>query len=375
LLAGADAPILQPIATGLNSPVYVAHAGDGSGAIYILEQAGRILRMAPDAAEPALFLDIQDRVVSGGEMGLLSVAFHPRFAENGRFFVNYTTKKDNQLWTIVSEYRLQGGVAGREERTIIAIQQPFSNHNGGQLQFGPDGYLYIGMGDGGAAGDPFGHGQNLDTLLGKMLRLDVDNAAEGSAYAAPKDNPFVAKDGADEIWAYGLRNPWRFSFDRASGRLFTADVGQNHLEEVDIIVRGGNYGWNVLEASRCFPPTKLSCRRDGMVMPIAEYGRSEGISVTGGYVYRGAALPALNGAYVFGDFGSGAIWTLREGPEGEWARDLLLESPQPISSFGEDEAGEIYVVGYEGTVFRLAPAAPLPPPPAPPPAPDAPPAP
>ena len=207
------------------------------------------------------------------------------------------------------------------------------------------------MGDGGGAGDPMRQGQNLRTFLGKILRIDV-NAAQG--YGIPKDNPFTGGP-APEIWALGLRNPWRFSFDRATGRLFAGDVGQYHYEEVDVIEPGGNYGWNHMEGMHCFPPPATVCATAGMILPIAEYPRTDGISITGGYVYRGQVLPELDGVYVFGDFGSASVWGLRETGESQWQRETLAQSPQPISSFGEDVDGELYVVGYEGTIYRLDP--------------------
>ena len=346
---------LTPVVSDLKDPVYLTHAGDGSGRLFIVEQAGRIRVLRGGVLDPQPFLDIRERVVSGGEMGLLSVAFHPRFSRNGRLFVDYTGQVNGQLATVIAEYRVTPDVPDRalpEARVLLTIRQPFANHNGGQLQFGPDGYLYIGMGDGGSAGDPYGNGQNLAVLLGKMLRIDVDGQAP---YAIPPDNPFAGGGGAAEIWAYGLRNPWRFSFDRGTSRLFAADVGQDSWEEIDLIVRGGNYGWNRMEGPACFPPQQ-TCNKKSFIAPIAWYGRAAGISVTGGYVYRGNALPALQGTYLFGDYGSSRIWALTEGPPGtRWDVAELLTAPQPISSFGEDEAGEVYVVGYAGTIFRIEP--------------------
>ena len=277
----STAPVrLQPLATGLESPVYVTHAGDGSGRLFVVEQAGviRIIRNGRLLARP--FLDVRSRVISGGEMGLLSVAFHPQYASNGRFFVNYTANSDS-LRTVIAEYRVSDApdVAGRAERVLLEIAQPYRNHNGGLNLFGPDGMLYIGMGDGGSGGDPHNNGQRLDTLLGKLLRLDVNGEAP---YGVPRDNPFVGRAGArGEIWAYGLRNPWRFSFDRATGRLFLADVGQNRWEEIDLLEKGGNYGWRLMEGAHCFNP-ETGCSTTGLILPIAEYGRELGCSVTGG---------------------------------------------------------------------------------------------
>jgi glucose/arabinose dehydrogenase len=234
---------------------------------------------------------------------------------------------------------------------LLTVDQPFENHNGGQIQFGPDGFLYIGFGDGGGGGDPAGNGQNLGTLLGKILRIDVESSQH---YAVPPDNPFVGQAGIrPEIWAFGFRNPWRFSFDRSMGRLFVADVGQASFEEVELVAKGANYGWNVMEGAHCYPPPSTGCNTSGLELPIAEYSHSEGSSITGGYVYRGTANQELRGRYVFGDFGSGRIWQLRETSPGTWTRSLLLDTDLNISCFGLDSTGEILVVDYGGNVFRL----------------------
>ena len=361
---GVDVPTGDPpsiglelLADGFSNPVYLAHAGDGTGRLFVVEQPGvlRILDSERGIGEEP-FLDIRPRVRSGGERGLLSVAFHPQYRENGRFFVNYTREPDGV--TVVAEYRVSGDpnrADPQSERIILTIEQPFPNHNGGQLQFGPDGMLYLGMGDGGAAGDPLGHGQNLSTLLGALLRVDVDS---GEPYAIPEDNPFVGRAGArPEIWAYGLRNPWRFSFDRCDGRLFLADVGQDRWEEVDLIRKGGNYGWNVMEGAHCFRPP-VGCRTEGLELPIAEYDHSLGCSITGGYVYRGTQIPGLIGRYLFGDFCSGRIWALTPlVPDAyrleDWRMDELLDTTLSISSFGEDEAGELYVLDLNGAIYRF----------------------
>ncbi len=343
---------LQKFIDGLTRPVYLAHAGDGSGRLFVVEQAGviRIVRDGKISATP--FLDIRDRVESGGEKGLLSVAFHPNYKENGRFFVNYTGRKDGALKTIIAEYKVSPSnpdVADRVEKIILEIEQPFANHNGGLNKFGPDGFLYIGMGDGGAAGDPFNFAQNLESLLGKFLRIDI----EKEPYAIPQDNPFVGRANTQgEIWAYGLRNPWRFSFDRCTGRLFAGDVGQNRIEEIDLIEKGKNYGWRIMEGSQCFEPS-TGCNTQGLELPIAEYDHSLGCSVTGGYVYRGTQYPALIGHYLFGDYCSGRIWSLTEDPQGRWTMRQLIDSPFSISSFGEDEQGELYVIHYGGAVHRV----------------------
>ncbi len=354
--ADAAAIELELFLDGLSSPVYLTHAGDGSDRLFVVEQRGTIRVYEQGALRAQPFLDIRDRVRFGGERGLLSVAFHPQYAENGRFFVNYTRQPDGA--TVVAEYRVSDHPNAAErgsERVVLVIEQPFPNHNGGQLQFGPDGKLYIGVGDGGAAGDPLGHGQNLNTLLGALLRIDVDGQ---EPYTLPMDNPFVGQVGArGEIWAYGLRNPWRFSFDRCTRRLLLADVGQDRWEEVDLIEKGGNYGWNVMEGVHCFrPPT--GCRTEGLELPIAEYDHSRGCSITGGYVYRGTRIPGLIGRYVFGDFCSGRIWALTPlAPDAwradEWRMDELLDTPLNISSFGEDEAGELYVLDLNGAIYRF----------------------
>ncbi|MCZ6491783.1 MAG: PQQ-dependent sugar dehydrogenase, partial [Acidobacteria bacterium] len=240
-----------------------------------------------------------------------------------------------------------------------SFRQPFSNHNGGMIAFGPDGFVYIATGDGGSGGDPQGNGQNLETLLGKILRIDID-ADAGSLFTVPPDNPFVGNPGREEVWAYGLRNPWRFSFDRMTGRMFAADVGQNSREEVDVIVKGGNYGWNTMEGTLCFSPPS-NCNTAGLILPIDEYGRDLGFSVTGGYVYRGPSAPSLWGKYVFADFGSGRLWALTEVSPGQWQREQLLETGLSISSFGEDDGAEVYVVDLGGSVWRIVePGAPQP---------------
>lgn len=344
---------LQKLADGFTRPVYLTHAGDGSGRLFVVEQAGRILIVRDGKALSTPFLDIRDRIESGGEKGLLSVAFHPQYRENGRFFVNYTARKEGALKTIIAEYRVSSNspdLADRTERIILEIEQPFGNHNGGLNKFGPDGFLYIGLGDGGAAGDPFNNAQNLETLLGKILRIDI----EQDPYAIPQDNPFVGRANAQgEIWAYGLRNPWRFSFDRCTGRLLLGDVGQNRIEEIDLIEKGKNYGWRIMEGSQCYDPQTL-CNTQGLELPIAEYDHSLGCSVTGGYVYRGTQYPALVGHYLFGDYCSGRIWSLAQDASGRWTMRQLVDSPFSISSFGEDEQGELYVVHYGGAIYRVS---------------------
>jgi glucose/arabinose dehydrogenase len=328
--------------------VGIAHAGDGSGRLFILEQAGviRILQGRELIAEP--FLDIRDRVGSGGnEQGLLGLAFHPRYTENGYFYVNYTDLNGD---TVIARFSATGDPNRADpasEARLLQISQPYANHNGGVLAFGPDGYLYIGTGDGGSGGDPLGNGQSLDTLLGKILRIDVDG---GEPYAIPEGNLKA------EIWAYGLRNPWRFSFDRLTGDLYIGDVGQNAWEEIDFLPAGSpsgaNFGWNYREGAHPFagsPPEGLE-----LIEPVAEYDRSAGISVTGGVVYRGAALPEMNGIYLYGDYGTGLVWGLLRNPDGSWQNQLLFDSGANITSFGEDESGEVYLVDRNGNILKLA---------------------
>ena len=289
-------------------------------------------------------------------MGLLGLSFHPGYSQNRRFFVNYNRTTGGQLQTVIAEYVASASDGNQadpaSERILFTVDQPFPNHKGGQLAFGPDGFLYIGLGDGGSGGDPFGNGQSLQTLLGKMLRIDVDRTDPGLQYAIPADNPFAAGGGRAEIWAYGLRNPWRFSFESGTGRLFCADVGQDSFEEVDLLQKGGNFGWNTMEGLHCFNPSS-GCNMTGLILPIAEYSHSEGEAVIGGYVYRGTAIPSLVGTYILGDFISGTIWGLKQTTSGTWTRSQLLSTQRNISSFGQDAAGEVYVVDYAGNVLRL----------------------
>ena len=341
---------LSAFVSGVDSPLFLTHAGDGSGRVYIVGQTGRIsVAEANGRLHPEPFLDISDRITAGGEQGLLGLAFHPAFAENGRFFVNYTDQNGD---SVVAEYQRAGEREAdpASERVLLQIDQPYPNHNGGMLAFGPDGFLYIGMGDGGSGGDPHDNGQRLDTLLGKLLRIDVDG---GEPYGIPSDNPFVdEQDRRPEIWTYGIRNPWRFSFDRDTGDLFIGDVGQNELEEVDVLPAGtpsgANLGWRIMEASRCFASD--DCNAEGLVLPVIEYPTAEGCAVTGGYVYRGSQFPALQGGYLFADFCGGQIWGLSaaKARAGSASRRLLLQTDLNISSFGEDEEGELYVTDLTG---------------------------
>lgn len=347
---------LQLIASNLDAPVYATHASDGSGRLFVVEKHGTIRIVAGGAVKPTPFLDIRSMVGSrGSEQGLLSVAFHPDYPANGFFFVDYTDTNGN---TVVARYHVSDDpdVADpNSARTILTLDQPAANHNGGLLLFGPDGYLYIGTGDGGGAGDPRGNAQNPQVLLGKMLRLDVDSS---EPYAIPTGNPFISDPAVrDEIWALGLRNPWRYSFDRATGDFYIADVGQNRYEEIDFQPagsRGGeNYGWNIMEGFHCFSPG-ANCDQTGLTLPVAEYSHDLGCSVTGGYVYRGTAFPRMAGAFYFGDFCSGRIWALYRNAAGQWTTAQMLQPGLGISSFGEDEAGELYVTDLgSGRLYRL----------------------
>jgi glucose/arabinose dehydrogenase len=358
------APRLQRVVTGLDRPTHVTHAADGSDRLFITEKPGTIRVLQNDILLPVPFLDISDRVLSSGsEQGLFSVAFPPAGADAGHVYVNYTGLPDGE--TVVSRFAISpddanAADAASEERILI-IEQPFANHNGGQLTFGPDGYLYIGTGDGGSGGDPQGNAQNGSALLGKILRIDVESAPAGEPYGIPATNPFVDTAGfRPEVWALGLRNPWRFSFDRATGDLYIADVGQSTREEVNYQPSGGggeNYGWNIMEGSTCFQAQ--SCVTEGLTLPVAEYGRDLGTSITGGHVYRATAPAAWGGIYFYGDFGSGRIWALERLNDG-WRNTLVLDTELSIASFGEDEAGHLYVVDLGGSVYALATATYLP---------------
>ncbi|MBI3447781.1 MAG: PQQ-dependent sugar dehydrogenase [Acidobacteria bacterium] len=351
IAAAAAAIDLQPVVTGLSRPVFVTSARDGTGRLFIVEQDGLVKVVQPGSATPTVFVDLSDRVeTSGGEQGLLGLAFHPDFAVNGLLFVNYTRKGDGR--TIVESHRVSPSdpnVGRRKSHRVISIPQPASNHNGGMLAFGPDGFLYVGMGDGGFANDPGARAQDLHTLLGKMLRIDVDRHSGSKAYGIPGDNPFVAIRGAHEIWAFGLRNPWRWSFDRVTGDLWAGDVGQDSREEIDLVTRGGNYGWRVMEGDECTGIEPARCGDPSFIAPVETYDHAGGrCAVTGGYAYRGTAGTFTDGAYLFGDFCTGEIFLLEGGP-----RQLVLDTALNISSFGEDENGEILVVDYGGTIYRL----------------------
>ncbi|MBN1563967.1 MAG: PQQ-dependent sugar dehydrogenase [Anaerolineae bacterium] len=353
---------LVPVAEGLSRPVFVTHASDGSGRLFVMGQSGKILIIADGVLLDTPFLDVSGVIsqdaLGGGytERGLLGLAFHPDYEENGVFFINYTDQAGN---TVLARYAVSADDPNRADpgsaEQLLYVSQPYSNHNGGHLEFGPDGYLYVSLGDGGSGGDPQGNGQNLNTLLGSILRLDVDTA---SGYAIPADNPFVGRDDArPEIWAWGLRNVWRFSFDRETGDMFLADVGQNLWEEVNFqptdSLGGENYGWNAYEASYVYSGAQPASE---VVGPVLEYDHRNGwCSITGGYVYRGEALPGMQGYYLYGDWCTGTIWAARQDDTGNWLTEISLESGRRISSFGEDESGELYLVDHDGAVLRIAP--------------------
>lgn len=348
---------LTTVASGLASPVDMADPADGSGRLFVVEQPGRVRIVRNGQLDATPLLEITDRVSCCGERGLLGIALPPDFAQKGYFYLNYTTEALGKLQTRVSRFHLSADTDIADpgsEQIVLVYDQPYRNHNGGGLAFGPDGYLYIGAGDGGSSGDPQNRAQNLGDLLGKMLRIDVETG-NPTTYTVPAANPFVGQTNVlPEIWAYGLRNPWRYSFDQQTGDLFIADVGQNAYEEIDFQPAaspgGENYGWRITEGSHCYNPNP--CDTTGLVLPIAEYDRDNGRSVTGGFVYRGAVYPTLQGIYLYADYVTGRIWGLR--PDGSrWENRLLLETGHRISSFGQDAAGEVYVVDHAGAVLRV----------------------
>ena len=348
--------VLSSFVTGFVTPIGLETPDDGSGRLFVIEQGGtiRIIQNASVLATP--FLDVTALIESGGEKGLIGLAFHPNFNTNRRFFIYYTRRVGLQLQSVISEYSSPSlnpdQADATSERQLLIVDKPFDNHNGGQLAFGPDGFLYIALGEGGSPANA----QDLQTLLGKILRIDVDGPfSPGKQYAIPTDNPFAQGGGLPEIWAYGLRNPWRFSFDRATGRLFAGDVGEGRFEEVNLIVGGGNFGWSIMEGNHCFPPGS-SCNTTGLTLPITEYAHDAtgGIAVIGGFVYRGALIPGLVEHYIFGDFSSGHVWGLQEVSPGNWQQTLLLTHNLTVSAFGRDSAGELYLVDYgNGAVLNI----------------------
>ena len=343
---------LDPVFTGLQMPVHLA-APAGDARVFVVEQRGTIRVARNGQLQSAFFLDIRSRVRSGGEQGLLSMAFHPSFASNGFFYVNYTdvngdTKVERYHATPTADVADAGS-----GKLILSVDQPFSNHNGGHILFGPDGMLYIAMGDGGSGGDPQGHGQNRATLLGDLLRIDIDH---GDPYAVPSDNPFVNQtQSRGEIWAWGLRNPWRIAFDRTDGTLYIADVGQNEWEEVNVVAataKGVNYGWNTMEGRHCF--SSGNCSQSGLTLPIVEYNHSDGCSITGGIVYRGSRVTALRGHYFYADYCRGWVRSFRySNGSATSQRTWSFGNVGSITSFGEDAAGDMFVLSSNGTVYRL----------------------
>ena len=348
---------LTPLASGLTSPLGFETPDDGSGRFFVVEQGGRLKIIQNGNVLSPPFLDISSKITTGGEMGLLGVTFHPNFSSSRKFYVNYVRTQAGQIQSVIAEYSVASAssnqVDASTERILLTVDQVgnFTNHKAGKLAFGGDGFLYFGLGDGGSGGDPNGNGQNKQTLLGKMMRIDVDGTSAGLPYRIPSDNPFASGGGLPEIYAYGFRNPWRFSFDLPSNRLFVADVGQGSFEEVDIVQKGGNYGWNTMEGNHCFNPSS-GCNMNGLALPIAEYDHSVGIAVIGGYVYHGSSIANLQGTYVFGDL-NGKIFGLQETTPNNWTRTLLATTSTQLSSFGQDQSGELYVVDLSGSVFKI----------------------
>jgi glucose/arabinose dehydrogenase len=352
---------LVTVVDGFDRPLYLTGAGDGSNRLFVVEQSGKIWIVKNGQKSDAPFLDVSKllsaEVFSGGysERGLLGLAFSPDYKSNGFFFIDYTDVNGN---TVIARYHVSADNADVTDPgsavTFLTQKQPYANHNGGQLAFGPDGFLYIAFGDGGSAGDPQNHAQDLGTWLGKILRIDVS----GDSYVVPQDNPFVNTQGAlPEIWAYGLRNPWRFSFDRQTGDLYIGDVGQNQYEEVDFQPAGDkggeNYGWNIYEGVH---PYSGAAAPPNMTLPVAEYPHSEGIAITGGYVYRGTKLPGLVGVYFYSDYGTGTIWSLYRDASGKWQNNVFMKNAGTVSSFGQGDDGELYIANYGGSVLSLEPA-------------------
>lgn len=343
-------PFFEP--NNFDHPVGLEHRVNSPQHLYIVEQPGRIISVNIDKPKekPALMLDITDRVNDrGNEQGLLGLAFHPK--DPTLAYVNYTT----ETHTVIARYNTLPNnpdlLDPTSEQVLLTFKQPYPNHNGGQLAFGPDGYLYIATGDGGSSGDPQNNSQNLQSLLGKILRIDVDKQDGGLLYAIPADNPFNSR-GAKEIYAYGLRNPWRFSFDTVTGKLWAADVGQNRFEEINLIEIGKNYGWRIQEGFECYEP-KEGCNKAGLEQPLFTYGRDQGVSITGGYVYRGTKLPELYGWYVYADYGTGNIWALSQQSDGTIKNRTLLASGLNIASFGTDAAGELYLSTQDGKIMKI----------------------
>lgn len=340
-----------------SSLVDIQNAGDGSNRIFVVEQSGiiKVFDNNPNVTSAATFLDIDDRVSSGGEMGLLGLAFHPQFPDSPYFYVDYTAGSPRR--TVISRFSLSSSNMGdtSTEKILLEVAQPYSNHNAGQIAFGPDNYLYISMGDGGSGGDPQNNGQTLSSLLGKILRIDVDKHDSGLKYSIPDDNPFYQNSEgiAEEIFAYGLRNPWRFSFDSVTGELWTGDVGQNLWEEIDIIESGKNYGWRITEGNHCYNPSS-GCDFTGIELPVWEYDHSDtgGYSITGGYVYHGSDASELTNKYIYADYVTGNIWALTK-VGNDYQNELLFNTSYNVSTFGVDEQSELYFANYSGTIYKF----------------------
>jgi len=353
---------LIEVVSRLSSPLAVTNAKDGSGRLFVVEQTGAVRIVKDGSTLPTPFIDLSRSVSKGGEQGLLGLAFHPSYGTNGKLYLSYT---DLRGTSVIREYLVSASnpdrVDGSSGRTLLRVKQPYANHNGGHIAFGPDGYLYLGFGDGGSAGDPGNRAQSRSTLLGKLLRIDVNRRTGTLPYGIPSTNPYVGRSGLDQIWASGLRNPWGFSFDRATGDLWIGDVGQRAWEEVDRALavrgrnaaRGLNFGWRVMEGAHCYRPSS-GCVRTGKTPPLTEYGHSAGrCSITGGHVYRGKAYPDLVGAYLFGDYCSGEIWYVDRGAARGVAPRRALDTNARITSFGEDQAGEFYLTDAAGTLYRV----------------------
>jgi glucose/arabinose dehydrogenase len=353
---------LAAVVGGLSSPLGVTSARDGSGRLFVIEQTGAVRIVEDGSLRSAPFVDISRSVSHGGEQGLLGLAFHPSYRTNGNLYLSYT---DAQGTSVIREYRVSSSdpnrVDGASGRTLLRVKQPYANHNGGHIAFGPDGYLYIGLGDGGSGGDPGNRAQDRNTLLGKLLRIDVNRRSGSLAYGIPLTNPYVGRSGLDQIWASGLRNPWGFSFDRTTGDLWIGDVGQAAWEEVNRALASGgrnagralNFGWRAMEGGHCFQPSS-GCSRTGKTLPLTEYAHTGGrCSITGGYVYRGKAYPDLVGAYVFGDYCSGELWYVDRGAARGVSPTLAAQVSGLITGFGENEAGELYLTDAGGTLYRI----------------------
>ncbi len=341
-----------------NQPVGIYSPADGSNRLFVVEQTGtiKVFANSPTTTTAQVFLDISDQVLYGGEQGLLGLAFHPNYSSNGYLYVDYVAA--NPTRTVIARYSVSAGnpdqANNASEYILLEIAQPYANHKGGQIAFGPDGYLYIGMGDGGSGGDPLGNGQSSFTLLGKILRIDVNSPQAGRNYSIPTDNPYVGNTLGykEEIYAVGFRNPWRFSFDPATGKLWVSDVGQNRLEEIDIVENGKNYGWNIMEGTECYN-SPSGCNATGLELPVYEYDHSLGNAIIGGYVYRGSTLLALSGSYIYGDYGSGRIWAFPANSTAAPANALLVNSNLTLSSFGVDQNGELYICAFDGRIYTL----------------------